>query len=1266
MSHLPFNSKSLFQGQAIVLLLLFSVPFIQAQKVGINTETPTAGLHVISNDGLLISGEYGAGGLQADGAGTRLMFTPKFGSFRVGRLTNNDGGAYENWWSAVNTGDYSFVSGVDSKASGFASFATGYLNQANSEGAFVAGGRSNIASGVRSFVTGYNNTAFSFGETVIGLHALEYTPASVNSFETGDRLFVVGNGASSSSRSNALTILKNGNVGVGTASPSSTLHVLGNQIIDDGSLFFENTGESIFIGKDAGATEDHNNRHNILIGYRAGKLITSGQHNIAIGSFTLANAVSNQRNTAIGYASMSAQITGDENVAVGFEAMKDITSGYGNVSMGFWAMYLNTTGYHNTAIGNAALRNNFTGFKNVAIGNSAMYGSYGDEGNVAVGNNAGNAVDGNYNTIIGYNAGFNLTGSYNVLLGNESGSNETGDHKLYIDNSNTSTPLIYGDFATNKVTINDSLASKHLQITQGATSGHVLVSDATGRGSWTDPQLLSSSYWSSNAGKIFRNSNVGINTNNPLSALHTVGDIKIETGRLLFELTNESVLIGTDAGLSNAGSGNVFIGEVSGYANTSGSNNIGLGPSTLFNNISGGDNIAIGRNALFDNSTGSGNIALGDFALTANTTKSSNIGIGANSLGMNVTGESNIGIGFMTGFNVQGNQNTLIGHEAGHETTGSGNVMLGYHAGYSETGSNKLYIDNSNTSSPLMYGDFGTNHLTINDSLTTKMYKVNGGRIEFENTGNSVFIGEEAGKDDDLSTNNNVFIGHKAGKANITGANNIAIGSNALDNASNTFYNIALGQDVLGNANLTGNNNTGIGNFSLNSNTTGNENTAIGQSALGQNTSGLRNVSIGNYSSDAITTGSYNTVLGYEALGENLSGEANVALGYYAGHNATGNQNTFLGVNAGLLNTSGTGNIFLGNEAGFNETGSNKLYIDNSGSTSPLIHGDFSINKVTINDSLATKYFQLTNGALNNYVLKSDNIGRGSWSEPSLLFHNTTSNNLFIGDEVGDMVTTAVDNTIVGAYAGSDLTTGYENTGLGFWSLLNITTGTFNTAIGHNTLSTNVTGSNNTALGWSALAGTTGVSNTGIGAGAGGENTSGSRNVYMGHESGFNNQGSDNVFLGYRSGKNESGSNKLYIENSDNTSPLIYGDFSTNEVTINDSLTVNKELGVATSTPASTFEVNGSVAAKFKTPLVAGTTNPDDTGMVWRYSSGTGTITLPGAGTCPNRMYVIINQTGAARTISTFRNLTTSNQTTIGSSVALWLMSDGTEWWQIK
>jgi hypothetical protein len=45
--------------------------------------------------------------------------------------------------------------------------------------------------------------------------------------------------------------------------------------------------------------------------------------------------------------------------------------------------------------------------------------------------------------------------------------------------------------------------------------------------------------------------------------------------------------------------------------------------------------------------------------------------------------------------------------------------------------------------------------------------------------------------------------------------------------------------------------------------------------------------------------------------------------------------------------------------------------------------------------------------------------------------------------------------------------------------------------------------------------------------------------------------------IGHKAGYNETGSNKLYISNGDTASPLIHGDFSSGEVTINGNLTVN-------------------------------------------------------------------------------------------------------------
>jgi hypothetical protein len=136
------------------------------------------------------------------------------------------------------------------------------------------------------------------------------------------------------------------------------------------------------------------------------------------------------------------------NSGFGAGTFKDLTTGGYNTASGAYALYNNTTANNNVAVGTATLLNTTTGGSNTAIGQKSGYS--------------------------------NQTGSGNVFIGNEAGYNETGSNKLYIDNSNTSTPLIYGDFSTNAVTINGTI-----KITGGSPGvGQVLTSDASGNASW--------------------------------------------------------------------------------------------------------------------------------------------------------------------------------------------------------------------------------------------------------------------------------------------------------------------------------------------------------------------------------------------------------------------------------------------------------------------------------------------------------------------------------------------------------------------------------------------------------------------------------------------------------------------------------------------------------------------------------------------------------------------------------------------------------------
>ena len=84
----------------------------------------------------------------------------------------------------------------------------------------------------------------------------------------------------------------------------------------------------------------------------------------------------------------------------------------------------------------------------------------------------------------------------------------------------------------------------------------------------------------------------------------------------------------------------------------------------------------------------------------------------------NKTGNDNIYIGQLAGHANGGTNNVFLGRSAGQfSSLGSANVFIGHEAGYNETGSNKLYIDNTNTTTPLLYGEFDNDLLRINGTL---------------------------------------------------------------------------------------------------------------------------------------------------------------------------------------------------------------------------------------------------------------------------------------------------------------------------------------------------------------------------------------------------------------------------------------------------------------------------------------------------------------------------------------------------------------------
>ena len=238
-----------------------------------------------------------------------------------------------------------------------------------------------------------------------------------------------------------------------------------------------------------------------------------------------------------------------------------------------------------------------------------------------------------------------------------------------------------------------------------------------------DGELLLSgeAYIKASALNTFIGINTGENNNNNLAISNT--------------------FVGTNAGWQNvSGDSNTFVGFFAGAYSTWGEGNTFLGyragvgdgedDSTL-----GNFNTIIGFKAGEESGTDYGfsaanhaNTFVGAYAGRLNT-KSGNTFIGANaglsndknnntfvgaSAGMYNDGEGNTFIGTSTGTLNSKDNNTFVGVWSGGYNDGEGNVFLGYRAGYDEDGDNKLYIANSDTDEPLIYGDFYNRDLVSN------------------------------------------------------------------------------------------------------------------------------------------------------------------------------------------------------------------------------------------------------------------------------------------------------------------------------------------------------------------------------------------------------------------------------------------------------------------------------------------------------------------------------------------------------------------------
>ena len=180
------------------------------------------------NDGLYVTGNLGQGNsLGLSGSGTKMFFYPKKSAFRVGSVN-------ANYWDEDSLGIYSFSAGFDTKAFGSASAAIGVGNTAKGNASIALGAYSE-AIGDNSISIGDNTISQAFSSAVFGMNNDPVSISSTNSFIPTDPVFLVGNGMDALNRSNAMTILKNGNMGIGTNTPTEKLEINGQIKITGGT-----------------------------------------------------------------------------------------------------------------------------------------------------------------------------------------------------------------------------------------------------------------------------------------------------------------------------------------------------------------------------------------------------------------------------------------------------------------------------------------------------------------------------------------------------------------------------------------------------------------------------------------------------------------------------------------------------------------------------------------------------------------------------------------------------------------------------------------------------------------------------------------------------------------------------------------------------------------------------------------------------------------------------------------------------------------------
>uniref|UniRef100_A0A6M3LW88 Putative tail protein n=1 Tax=viral metagenome TaxID=1070528 RepID=A0A6M3LW88_9ZZZZ len=176
-----------------------------------------------------------------------------------------------------------------------------------------------------------------------------------------------------------------------------------------------------------------------------------------------------------------------------------------------------------------------------------------------------------------------------------------------------------------------------------------------------------------------------------------------------------------------------------------------------------------------------------------------------------------------------------------------------------------------------------------------------------------------------------IYVSSIVGSSPIYFQSNLDLGGNSISNLGDidSSSQVSAGTGTFTNSIDVDNINISRGNNALPSNiaigsatatniTTGEYTSIFGDEAGYSLTSGNNNTFIGNSAGYSTTVGGNNAYLSSYAGYNNVSGSYNTCIGDYSGVNIISSTNTFVGQSSGRSITTGSANVFLGTNAGYN------------------------------------------------------------------------------------------------------------------------------------------------------------------------------------------------------------------------------------------------------------------------------------------------------------------------------------------------------------